>query len=83
MWLQRLPTERQQQVSFTPGSNLYHAESIAHRLVEEFMLLANMSVAHRIYEHFPDQAVLRRHPPPQSRMLDELVIEILMIRCSR
>lgn len=31
----------------------------AHRMIEEFMLLANMSVAAKIREHFPDLAFLR------------------------
>lgn len=31
----------------------------AHRMIEEFMLLANMSVAAKIKEHFPDLAFLR------------------------
>ncbi|KAI5289408.1 exosome catalytic subunit dis3, partial [Ascosphaera atra] len=37
-------------------------------LVEEFMLLANISVASKIYESFPQTALLRRHatPPPQN-----------------
>ena len=36
-------------------------------MVEEFMLLANIAVARKIYEVFPDCACLRRHPvPPQS-----------------
>ncbi|EPS99974.1 hypothetical protein FOMPIDRAFT_1123315 [Fomitopsis schrenkii] len=36
-------------------------------LVEEFMLLANISVARKIEEAFPQTAVLRRHlPPPHS-----------------
>lgn len=36
-------------------------------LVEEFMLLANISVAQKIQETFPQTAVLRRHlPPPRS-----------------
>ncbi|WP_419591850.1 RNB domain-containing ribonuclease [Thiolapillus sp.] len=43
------------------------------RLVEEFMLLANMAVAHKIRAAHKDKALLRRHPPPQSRMIDELV----------
>ena len=43
------------------------------RLVEEFMLLANMAVAHRINREFPDKALLRRHPPPSDKMLDQLV----------
>ncbi|KAJ1980776.1 exosome catalytic subunit dis3 [Dimargaris cristalligena] len=33
-------------------------------LVEEFMLLANISVAKRIYESYPDTSMLRRHPTP-------------------
>ena len=36
------------------------------------MLLANMAVARKIYETFPESAVLRRHPPPQQKMVDEL-----------
>ncbi|WEW55727.1 exosome catalytic subunit dis3 [Emydomyces testavorans] len=37
-------------------------------LVEEFMLLANTTVASRIYQAFPQTALLRRHatPPPQN-----------------
>ena len=42
-------------------------------LVEEFMLLANMAVAHRINSFYPDKALLRRHPPPQEKMLENLV----------
>ena len=36
------------------------------------MLLANMAVAHQIYRSFPEHAMLRRHPPPQTKMVDEL-----------
>lgn len=36
------------------------------------MLLANMAVAHKIYRAFPERAVLRRHPPPQTKMLSDL-----------
>lgn len=43
------------------------------RLVEEFMLLANMAVAHQIYRSFPEQALLRRHPPPQTKLLKDLM----------
>ncbi|EJW73440.1 hypothetical protein WUBG_15654 [Wuchereria bancrofti] len=36
-------------------------------MVEEFMLLANISVAERITADFPDCALLRRHPiPPEE-----------------
>ncbi|XP_043926615.1 DIS3-like exonuclease 2 isoform X2 [Protopterus annectens] len=44
----------------------------SNKLVEEFMLLANMSVAHHIYHSFPEQALLRRHPEPQTKMLNDL-----------
>ncbi|KAJ2742856.1 hypothetical protein GGI20_004184 [Coemansia sp. BCRC 34301] len=43
----------------------------SNRLIEEFMLLANMSVAARIEATFPDASLLRRHPPPFQRRLDE------------
>ncbi|XP_046644845.1 exosome complex exonuclease RRP44-like [Daphnia pulicaria] len=35
-------------------------------MVEEFMLLANISVADHIFKHFPECAVLRRHPVPPA-----------------
>uniref|UniRef100_A0A182JC98 Exosome complex exonuclease RRP44 n=1 Tax=Anopheles atroparvus TaxID=41427 RepID=A0A182JC98_ANOAO len=36
-------------------------------MVEEFMLLANVSVAEKIEQEFPECAMLRRHPcPPQT-----------------
>ncbi|KAJ3336323.1 exosome catalytic subunit dis3 [Gonapodya sp. JEL0774] len=41
-------------------------------LVEEFMLLANISVAKKIFQHFPDSAMLRRHPAPPSSNFDSL-----------
>ncbi|XP_063772613.1 DIS3-like exonuclease 2 isoform X2 [Pseudophryne corroboree] len=45
----------------------------SNKLVEEFMLLANMAVAHKIYRHFPEEALLRRHPPPQTKLLNDLI----------
>lgn len=42
-------------------------------LVEEFMLLANISVAQHIYESFPDCALLRRHPSPPLSNYDTLL----------
>ncbi|EPQ31086.1 uncharacterized protein PFL1_01275 [Pseudozyma flocculosa PF-1] len=41
-------------------------------LVEEFMLLANVSVAEKIYETFPMTAVLRRHLPPPKTNFETL-----------
>ncbi|KAH7333742.1 hypothetical protein B0J17DRAFT_696543 [Rhizoctonia solani] len=48
-------------------------------LVEEFMLLANVSVARQIQESFPGTAVLRRHmPPPHSNFekLQDLLMKL-------
>ncbi|CAI2180934.1 5098_t:CDS:10 [Funneliformis geosporum] len=45
----------------------------ANRLIEEFMLLANMSVAQKISSAFPEQALLRRHAPPIERRLNYFV----------
>ena len=42
-------------------------------LVEEFMLLANISVATQIFEAFPDCALLRRHPTPPISNYDTLL----------
>lgn len=41
----------------------------ANQLVEEFMLLANMSVAKIVADAFPERALLRRHPPPEEKKL--------------
>jgi exosome complex exonuclease DIS3/RRP44 len=41
-------------------------------LVEEFMLLANISVASKINEAFPQTALLRRHAPPPKTNFEEL-----------
>ncbi|KAF8714246.1 hypothetical protein AX14_012862 [Amanita brunnescens Koide BX004] len=48
-------------------------------LVEEFMLLANISVARKIQDTFPQTAVLRRHLPPPKTNFDKLQ-DILMKR---
>ncbi|XP_027035128.1 exosome complex exonuclease RRP44 [Tachysurus fulvidraco] len=42
-------------------------------MVEEFMLLANISVAQKIYEEFPECALLRKHPAPPPSNYDILV----------
>ncbi|CAI5727575.1 unnamed protein product [Hyaloperonospora brassicae] len=41
-------------------------------LVEEFMLLANITVAKKIVRHFPTSSMLRRHPAPSKRQFDPL-----------
>ncbi|OQR89330.1 exosome complex exonuclease RRP44 [Achlya hypogyna] len=42
-------------------------------LVEEFMLLANITVAKKILRAFPTFAMLRRHPAPSKRQFDAIV----------
>lgn len=42
-------------------------------MVEEFMLLANISVAEKILADFPDCAMLRRHPQPPPANFEPLI----------
>ncbi|KAG6799814.1 exosome complex exonuclease RRP44 [Apis mellifera caucasica] len=42
-------------------------------MVEEFMLLANISVAKKILEEFPECAILRRHPEPPPSNFEPLI----------
>ncbi|KAJ1547744.1 hypothetical protein HK096_000405 [Nowakowskiella sp. JEL0078] len=45
----------------------------SNRLIEEFMLLANMAVAKKIAKSFPSVALLRSHSPPIARRLVDLL----------
>ena len=45
----------------------------ANALVEEFMLLANVTVAKTIVRHYPTLSILRRHPVPNRSMFDGLI----------
>lgn len=42
-------------------------------MVEEFMLLANVSVANKIYTEFPECSMLRRHPEPPQVNFEPLI----------
>merc|ERR1712223_348562 len=42
-------------------------------MVEEFMLAANISAATKIFQEFPDCAMLRRHPEPPVSNFENLV----------
>lgn len=44
-----------------------------HETVAECMIYANHWVARKIQEAFPNQALLRRHPPPQQELFSQLV----------
>jgi exosome complex exonuclease DIS3/RRP44 len=49
-------------------------------LVEEFMLLANISVATKIYDAFPQTALLRRHGAPPKSNFEELANQLRVKR---
>lgn len=49
-------------------------------LVEEFMLLANISVAANIYKCFPQTAMLRRHGTPPQANFEELANQLKVMR---
>lgn len=43
------------------------------RMVEEFMLLANVVVAEKMLKNFPQCSILRRHPKPSNEMFEPLI----------
>ena len=43
-----------------------------HFMIEEYMLLANIAVAEKIAEYFPSFAILRRHPSPKQKEIQDL-----------
>ncbi|PGH12348.1 hypothetical protein AJ80_06758 [Polytolypa hystricis UAMH7299] len=45
-------------------------------LVEEFMLLANTTVASQIYKSFPQTALLRRHATPPPQNFEQLIAQL-------
>lgn len=55
-----------------PDSYSIYEIKESHQMIEEFMLLANMTVARRIYEDHPTLAFLRCHPSPSGHMLKQL-----------
>lgn len=56
-----------------PGVAEIYQIKDANRVIEEFMLKANISVAEKIVEFFPGHALLRRHPAPKVKPLQEFV----------
>jgi len=59
-----------------PDGYRLHQHRDSNRLIEEFMLLANMAVAHKIYKAFPELGVLRRHPAPKAAMMEDVVEQL-------
>jgi len=56
-----------------PVSFSHYEIKAANEMVEEYMLLANMSVARELYKHFPEATLLRNHPPPHGYKLDDFI----------
>uniref|UniRef100_S4RX40 DIS3 exosome endoribonuclease and 3'-5' exoribonuclease n=1 Tax=Petromyzon marinus TaxID=7757 RepID=S4RX40_PETMA len=78
------PADQGTQVSLVQGTRESRQQDTSHdcnptvpretnSMVEEFMLLANISVAERIVGEFPECALLRRHPAPPPSNYDILV----------
>jgi len=61
-----------------PEGCYLHEYKDSNRMIEEFMLLANMAVGNHIYERHPKRAILRCHPPPH-----EALIEAVSTICSK
>lgn len=59
--------------SLNPTDVQAYALLEANALVEEFMLLANVTVAKKILRNYPTLSVLRRHPAPNRAMFDNLI----------
>ena len=53
-------------------ANMYQLKE-TNALVEEFMLLANITVGKKILRHFPTLSVLRRHPAPSRSQFEPLI----------
>lgn len=62
-----------------PDGFRLHQHKHSNKLIEEFMLLANMAVARKIYTSFPTLSVLRRHPQPKSTVLENTLKMILAL----
>lgn len=56
-----------------PGVAEVYELKDANRLIEEFMLKANISVAEKIVDSFPEHALLRMHPAPKDKPLKDFV----------
>jgi len=59
-----------------PASLVQYVLKEANHLVEEFMLLANIQVATKIYKHYPETSLLRRHGLPIKRCVDDFLEKI-------
>ncbi|XP_070501884.1 DIS3-like exonuclease 2 isoform X2 [Chironomus tepperi] len=65
--------EKDDQRMETPVDFANYIQKDSNRLIEEFMLLANIYVAKFIYEKFPDISLLRQHDAPNENALNKLI----------
>eukprot|EP00548_Thalassiothrix_antarctica_P015212 CAMPEP_0194176222 /NCGR_PEP_ID=MMETSP0154-20130528/10161_1 /TAXON_ID=1049557 /ORGANISM="Thalassiothrix antarctica, Strain L6-D1" /LENGTH=1034 /DNA_ID=CAMNT_0038890319 /DNA_START=48 /DNA_END=3152 /DNA_ORIENTATION=- len=59
--------------SLNPTDVQGYAVLEANAVVEEFMLLANVTVSKKILRHYPTLSILRRHPAPNRSMFQPLI----------
>lgn len=59
--------------TMSPQACYVHEQREANQLIQEFMLLANISVAEFVYNTFQDSSLLRCHPEPLDKKLTELI----------
>ncbi len=52
-----------------------HNES--HQLIEELMLVANLFAGEKIYEKYPDIAIIRSHLPPDQDSWEETMKKLI------
>ena len=66
----RISTDSQMPLSFS-----IYQQKDSHRLVEEYMLLANMQVARKLCstDRIFEKVILRRHPPPNPTALQNTI----------
>ena len=56
----------------TPNGYFPYIRVDAHKMIEEYMLLANIAVAQKIESTFPELAFLRRHGCPDDEKMEKL-----------
>ena len=62
-----------QEIYVDDQNNVKVKESVpTHHMVEEFMLLANITVAKFIHKYNPEYSLLRKHPLPSAILLDNI-----------
>ncbi|KAF2896651.1 hypothetical protein ILUMI_09525 [Ignelater luminosus] len=69
MWDTKLDFKLDKETGEPSGFNMYESKE-ANKLIEEFMILANQTVAQKIIDSFPNYAFLRCHDPADQNTLE-------------